>query len=448
MTHHVALALGCAALMIPPLSADAADLVVWWEQGFYPQEDEAVAEIIAAFEQETGKNVELVQPAYEEVPNRIQAALQSEQPPGFFFSTASERWVAEWAYEDRLVDLEGALGTLLSLFDTDAVEGSTFLNGNTGHRGLYALPMGRRSNHIIVWKSFLERAGFTLADIPAQWEAFWSFWCDRVQPAVRQAMGRDDIWGVGLPMSTAALDTDGELFQFQLAYEAPWFDADRQLQVDDPEIRAGMINALEAYTLIWRKGCTPPDSITWSNIDNNKRFLAQTVVMTANESLSIPGTLRRERSEDYYKNSAMIDWPLGAHGQPLVLRGGIVRAVVFKGGGNAALADEFVRFLAEGGWLSHWLTFAGDRFLPPIRELTEQPFWLDTTDPHRMRGAIQILNQPHHIGLEVRDMEWRSGPIWEENVWGKAVHRVVTDGITPEQAVDEAIARIKQILSE
>ncbi len=38
--------------------------------------------------------------------------------------------------------------------------------------------------------------------------------------------------------------------------------------------------------------------------------------------------------------------------------------------------------------------------------------------------------------------------IWQEEVWGKAVHRVVADGITPEQAVDEAIARIKQILGE
>ena len=35
-----------------------------------------------------------------------------------------------------------------------------------------------------------------------------------------------------------------------------------------------------------------------------------------------------------------------------------------------------------------------------------------------------------------------------ELVWAKAVHRVVTEGISPEQAVDEAIARIKQILSE
>jgi hypothetical protein len=34
------------------------------------------------------------------------------------------------------------------------------------------------------------------------------------------------------------------------------------------------------------------------------------------------------------------------------------------------------------------------------------------------------------------------------NVWGNAVHRVVTDGISPEQAVDEAIAWIKRILAE
>ena len=50
--------------------------------------------------------------------------------------------------------------------------------------------------------------------------------------------------------------------------------------------------------------------------------------------------------------------------------------------------------------------------------------------------------------MDLRDHEWRSGPIWDENVWGKAVHRVVTEGISPEQAVDEAIARIKQILSD
>jgi multiple sugar transport system substrate-binding protein len=443
--NALVLALAFAAA---PHGAQAADLVVWWEKGFYEQEDEAVREIIATFEQDAGKQVELVLPPYEEVPNNIQTALEARRPPDFLFSTASERWVAQWAYEDRLVGLEGALGPFLKLFDGDAIEGSTFLNGRTGQRGLYALPMGRRSNNIHVWNSLLERAGFTLADIPHEWEAFWTFWCDEVQPAVREALGRDDIWGVGLPMSITALDTDGELFQFQLAYETPWFGQDGQLQTDDPTVRAGLIKALDAYTTIWRKGCTPPDSTSWTNIDNNKAFLAQAVVMTANESLSIPGALRRDRPEDYYRNVATIDWPRGTNDQPLVIRGGTVRAVVFKAGGSTELAYDFARFLAEEGWLAHWLTFAGDRFLPPIRKLTEQPFWLDATDPHRMRGAIQILTQPHHIRLEVRENERQSGQIWAENVWGNAVQRVVTENITSEQAVDEAIARIKEILAE
>jgi hypothetical protein len=47
----------------------------------------------------------------------------------------------------------------------------------------------------------------------------------------------------------------------------------------------------------------------------------------------------------------------------------------------------------------------------------------------------------------IQDHERQSGAIWQ-NVSGSAVQRVVSDGITPEQAVDEAIARIKQILSE
>jgi multiple sugar transport system substrate-binding protein len=84
-----------------------------------------------------------------------------------------------------------------------------------------------------------------------------------------------------------------------------------------------------------------------------------------------------------------------------------------------------------------------------MRKLIEQPFWLDTSDPHRMRAAMQMLTRTHQYNGEgVRDNEWRSSRIFKEEIWGNAVHRVVADGLSPEQAVDEAIARIKQILNE
>ena len=102
---------------------------------------------------------------------------------------------------------KGEADQLKGLLDADLLERSTLLNGRTGQRALYALPMGRVTTHVHVWRSLLEEAGFTLADVPKEWEAFWSFWCDEVQPAVRRAMGRDDIWGIGLAMSVDAGDT-------------------------------------------------------------------------------------------------------------------------------------------------------------------------------------------------------------------------------------------------
>jgi multiple sugar transport system substrate-binding protein len=188
--------------------------------------------------------------------------------------------------------------------------------------------------------------------------------------------------------------------------------------------------------------------VNWTNIDNNKAFLAQTVVMTANPTLSITAALRTARPDDYYRNAATIDWPRAANGEPLVLEGRVDRAVVFKDGAHGATATQFARFLAEWG-LAHWVTSMGDQYMPPMRTLVEQPFWLDPSDPHRMRAAMQILTQPHaQTSNGVWDNEWRSGRIWQENVWGKAVHRVAADGIPPEQAVDEAIVRIKEILAE
>jgi hypothetical protein len=42
----------------------------------------------------------------------------------------------------------------------------------------------------------------------------------------------------------------------------------------------------------------------------------------------------------------------------------------------------------------------------------------------------------------------RHDEIYNERVWATAIHRVAADGISPKQAVEEAIARIKEILSE
>jgi multiple sugar transport system substrate-binding protein len=444
-----AIALTAAALILAPLGAKAADLVVWWEKAFYPQSDAAVAEVIAAFEQKTGKQVDLVQPTQAEILTKARAALEAGQPPDFLFSTVSERWVPRWAYEDQLAELQGDLGHVLDLFDPDAIEVSTLLDGKTGRRALYALPMGRVSNHVHVWNSLLERSGFTLADVPGQWEAFWSFWCDRVQPAVRKALGRDDIWGIGRPMSVEAGDTTFQFFQFIYAYDADYVTRDGKLVIDDPEIRRRLIKAIDSYTAVYREGCTPPDSVNWDDRGNNRAFLDQTVAMTTNNSLSIPNALKHERPKDYYENSATIEWPVGSDGKAFPIQSVFFAGVVFRDGRNVAAAKEFVRFLVAEGWLAHYLDFAGERMLPPMPKLLDAPFWLDPSDPHRMAAVMQIASRPTQYDYAVVSGDWRYDLVWSKSrVWATAIHRVAAEGVSPEQAVDEAIARIKQILAE
>jgi multiple sugar transport system substrate-binding protein len=265
---------------------------------------------------------------------------------------------------------------------------------------------------------------------------------------VRKALGRDDIWGVGLSMGVG-VDTLNGFLQFMAADNAQYVTRDGRLVIDDQDIRRKLISVVDRYTAIYRKGCTPPDSVSWSTGDrNNKAFLAHNVVMTENESLSIPNALRRERPDDYYKNTATIEWPLDDAGEPFPIVGYVIPGMVFKDGDHAATAREFVRFLIREGWLAHYLSFAGERMLPSMPKLLDAPFWLDPGDPHRMASVMQVSSRPLAHDFAQALGNWRHDTVWQEFTWAKAIHRVVAEGITPEQAVDEAIARVKQILSE
>lgn len=139
--------------------------------------------------------------------------------------------------------------------------------------------------------------------------------------------------------------------------------------------------------------------MTWESSRNNEQFLTQTIVMTPNQTLSIPNALKTDRPEDYYKNAVTFDWPNGAYAQPLAIETFANRAAVFEGGRHVAAAKKFVSFLVGEGWLAHYLNFAGERMLPPMPKLLEAPFWLDPGDPHRMRSAIWLSRAPTTMWL-------------------------------------------------
>ena len=75
-----------ATLVTAPLGARGADLVVSWEEGQYAEEDQAVTEVIAAFEQDSGKEMELVLGPQEQLWADLVATLGAgRRTPDFVF---------------------------------------------------------------------------------------------------------------------------------------------------------------------------------------------------------------------------------------------------------------------------------------------------------------------------------------------------------------------------
>jgi hypothetical protein len=60
---------------------------------------------------------------------------------------------------------------------------------------------------------------------------------------------------------------------------------------------------------------------------------------------------------------------------------------------------------------------------------------------------MQFSSRPMEYNYANVSGDWRQDLVWQELTWAKAIQRIA-EGISPEQAVDEAIARIKEILSE
>jgi ABC-type glycerol-3-phosphate transport system substrate-binding protein len=75
-----------ATLALAPHGARAADLVVWWDMAYYPEEDKALAELAQAFKEKTGLKIEFVRYDGWEAPAKVKAAIAAGQPPDFAFS--------------------------------------------------------------------------------------------------------------------------------------------------------------------------------------------------------------------------------------------------------------------------------------------------------------------------------------------------------------------------
>jgi multiple sugar transport system substrate-binding protein len=443
---------GCALAFAGQVMAQET-LTVWFAKGFYKSEDDALLAAIKKFEDKTKVRVELSQyPVQDMIPKTVSALDAGTVPDVAFADVYDFQVTGKWAFDGKLEDLSDILTPMKDRFLPNTLETTYLYNDKAKKRAYYAFPLKQQTMHVQYWLDMMAAAGFKEADIPTGWKDYWSFWCDKVQPALRQKTGQR-LYGIGQPMGVDSSDSFYSFLTFADAYNVKLVDDSGKLLVDDPKVKQGLVNALRDYTDVYTKGCTPPSSTSWKDPDNNVAFHNKTTVMTHNATISIATkwlddanntTLsdeqRAQAKKNYYELIVTAGFPNKPDGSKMVYRAAIKTGVIFENAKNKKRAKEFVAFLLQEENLTPYVEGALGRWYPVMKAAAERPFW--KADRHR-----QAVYNQFHAGTVTFEFtkNYKFTIVNNENVWAKAMNRVVSEKVPVDKAVDEMIARIKAI---
>src|SRR6267143_2117403 len=284
--------------------------------------------------------------------------------------------------------------------------------------------MKRQTMHIQYWKDMLAEAGYKETDIPRTWNAYWDFWCDKAQAGYRKKSGKR-IYSIGSPMGVDSSDSFYSFLTYMDAYNVKVVDDDGKLTVDKPEVRKGLVAAVSDYASTIEKGCTPPSAAKWLDDSNYDKLTPEQ---------------RAEAKKNYSELIATAGFPNKPDGKPMVYRSAVKVGVIFENAKNKKRGKEFVQFMMQDENLIPYVEGALGRWYPVTKTGAARDFW--TNDPHR-----KIVHNQFSAGTVPFEFtkNYKFTILNNENVWAKAINRIANDKWPAEKAVDEMIARIKQV---
>jgi multiple sugar transport system substrate-binding protein len=419
-------------------------LEVWWDKGFNPEEDEALEKLVNEWEQQTGNKIKLSFYGTDELFQKLERDLRSGELPDLIAMFKGEKSLtSRLAWEGKLADISDVIEPIKDNYSDNVLKTAHLYNNLEQKRSYYALPIHQATMHVYYWRDFLEQLNYSDKDIPQEWDAFWQFWT-QVQNKL-QAKHQLDIYGLGLPLSIEAGDTYQTFEQILEAYNIPILDEKGKLNVDDPQVRQGIIKVLDWYKQYYQKGYMPPDALHWLNPDNNRNLLNRKVLMTTNDTLSIPAAVRQD-TDTYLHKLGILELPKKPNGEPMRYLVTVQQVILLADSENQEAAKSFLAYLIEPEINGNFLKVAGGRHSPVLKGVWQDPFWIDKKDPHISTATQTFTKQPTRIYYTYQNPAYSI--VLKENVWGQALKKVLVENISSQQAADEAIERIKQIFAE
>ena len=441
--------LGLAATGIlarPPVAkAAASTAIVWRDQGFVPEEDNAFRATVADYEKTSGNKIDLSIMPFAALNQKIISALTTGEVPDLIFHIAPSSILPQNAWNDKLVDVSDIVEPRKSELSATALLASSYYNGVTKRRSFYLVPLSQGTNPFHVWGDLVEKAGFKLSDAPNTWDAFWDFF-KPMQKSLR-GKGMRKIYAMGPQMTTVGPNDGNGLFvHFMIANGVTDIvTPDGKLHTDDPRIREAAIRTVTWLTNAYQEGYVPPEALSWNDADDNNAFHEKLILMDLDGTLSTELAMVHDKKA--FEQSVTVPLPNGNDGKPMPAVQAAGGGFIPKGAKNVAVAKDFMRYFIQPEVMNENLKQGLGRWLPVIPSLVKSdPFWLDTKDPHLAPYVREGALGPTVPTYNGYNPAW--GQVNAEQLWGLAHADVIKNGMTPAAAVDKAFRRAEAIFAK
>ncbi len=442
---HSSLGLVAAGTLARPYIANAAATTaeLWWQQGFVQEEDVALKKVVADYEKASGNKIDLSITPFAPLRQKIVAATQSGIVPDIFPNTPGEI-IALHAWDDRLVDVTDVVETQKSEYTETALLSNYCYNQVEKKRSFYGVPttQGCLPNHI--WRPLIEKAGYTLEDIPKTWDAFYDFFKE-VQKKLR-AQGVRNVYGLGLNVTTNGGDPNNVFNYFVVAYGGVGMvTKDGKLHLDDPKVKEAVIKAMTYPTTAYKEVFVPPSAINWNDADDNNAFHAKTIVMDLDGTISTEVAVLSQGKKEDYDSIVTMGLPLSNDGKPVPSIAGTLSGVIPKGAKNVAAAKDFLKYWIQPTVINEYLKTGLGRALPPMPSVVKNDhWWFD--DPHRAAYTQQGLLGPTVPNFWVFNPAYAQ--VQNEHTWMTGWMDIIQGGMTPQAAAEKASKRVEEIFAK
>src|SRR5215471_1602837 len=438
------LGMAAAGTLARPYIANAAATTaeVWWTQGFVPEEDVAIKKLAADYEKASGNKIDLQIMPFAPQRQKIVAAVQSGIVPDVFPATPGEI-IALHAWDDKLVDVTDVVETQKSRYLETALLNTYCYNNVTKKRSYYGVQFSNDTlpNHI--WRPLVEKAGFTMEDLPRTWDAFYDFFKE-VQKKLR-AQGVRNVYGLGLNVTTNGVDPNNVFNYFLIAYGGgDIVTKDGKLHLDDPKVKEAVVKALTYPATAYKEGFVPPGAINWNDADDNNAFHAKQIVMDLDGTISTEVAIIHKEQD--YSEAVTMGLALGNDGKPVPSQAGGLAMLIPKGAKNVETAKDFLKYLIQPQMLNELLKVGLARRVPPMQSIVKgDPWWLDPKDQHRKAYVEQAVLGPTVPQFWVYNPAFAQ--VQNEHVFPNGWAQIAKDGVAPDAAAEKALKRVEEIFA-